>query len=72
MEIASVFLPFSLYAVAHLLNGSFLKFLSTPELPMASLLMIVITNVSLLKGAFASKGEIYLPTLHVLFFVPYC
>ena len=54
VEITFVLFPFLLYSVAHLLNGSFLRFLLSPELPMAALIVSGIALSSLLKAA--SKG----------------
>lgn len=54
VEITFVLFPFLLYSVAHLLNGNFLKFLISPELPMAALIVSGIALSSLLKAA--SKG----------------
>ncbi|MEO9524675.1 hypothetical protein [Marinobacter alexandrii] len=69
-EIAFVFFPFILYSIAHGLNGSILDFLTTPELPMAAMIVSGIAMFSLVKGAVASKGK-FAPEAFVILMVAF-
>jgi hypothetical protein len=65
-EILFVFFPFVLYSIANLLNGTFLKFLNSPELPMASMIVLGMSIFSLIKGAYAASGKIRLEPFIIL------
>lgn len=69
VEIFFVFFPFVLHSIVNALSGSFLKFLTTPELPMASMIVSGMAMVSLLKGLYVSKGHFFVEGFLVLFIV---
>jgi hypothetical protein len=60
VDIVFVLLPFIFYAIGNILNGMYAKFMSSPELPMAAMILFALTIFSMLKGlsASASTGNI--------------
>ena len=58
IEVLFVLLPFVLYAVGNSLNGSFAKFMASPELPMAAMVLFAMTLFSMFKGIYASQGRV--------------
>lgn len=61
VEIVFVLLPFAFYAVGHILNGMYAKFMSSPELPMAAMILFALTIFSMLKGLSASALKASVP-----------
>ncbi|WP_339514247.1 hypothetical protein [Pseudomonas sp. RL_15y_Pfl2_60] len=57
VEVAFVLLPFVFYGIGSLLNGSYSKFIASPELPMAAMILAALTIISLMKGLAASKNQ---------------
>ena len=56
-EVVFVLLPFACYAVGNILNGKYAAFMSSPELPMAAMILFALTIFSMLKGLSASAAN---------------
>lgn len=70
VEIAFILLPFVFYAIGNALNGSYEKFMASPELPMAAMILFLMTIFSLLKGlAVGAKRDAAVEPFIVLTFV---
>lgn len=67
VEIAFILVPFVFYAVGHSLNGGYDRFMASPELPMAAMILFAMTLFSILKGlSAASKRDVAVEPFMVL------
>lgn len=58
IEVAFVLLPFVCYAIGSILNGSYSKFMASPELPMAAVILAGMVILSVHRGIAASQNRI--------------
>ncbi|ARU87850.1 hypothetical protein [Pseudomonas sp. M30-35] len=69
VEVAFVLLPFMFYAIGSLLNGSYHKFIASPELPMAGMILAALSIISLMKGLAASRTDLAIEKFIVFAFI---
>ncbi|MCJ8321049.1 MAG: hypothetical protein MJK12_15525 [Colwellia sp.] len=69
IEMAFVFFPLFLYSIAHVINGTFINLLKSPELPVIAMILAGMTIFNVLKASTATEGKIELSKVSLLILV---